>query len=161
MGYYQGDYYQGDPGFFSFLGKVAKSAVGLIPGVGPIASSLVGGAASLVSKKKPASSGLTAAGSAGLNVVGSMMKKSPALMAPGVMGVSRPGMGLVARTPRGMAAGGRKRRRMRVTNTKALRRAIRRAEGFAHLAKRVMRFTSPRAPRGRAVFKRRRRTKRV
>src|SRR6266849_4149799 len=38
MSYYQGDFYQGDPGFFSFLGNIAKTAAGFIPGVGPIAS---------------------------------------------------------------------------------------------------------------------------
>ena len=50
-------------------------------------------------------------------------------------------------------------RRMRVTNVRALRRAIRRCTGFAHLAKRVLRFTSPRPPRGRAVFKHARRSR--
>ena len=44
-------------------------------------------------------------------------------------------------------------RRMRVTNPKALRRAIRRARGFAHLAKQVLSFTAARAPRGRARFR--------
>ena len=41
MGYYMGDFYRGyrgDPGFFSFLGGLAKKAVGFIPGVGPAIS---------------------------------------------------------------------------------------------------------------------------
>src|SRR5262249_1734633 len=46
MGYYMGDYMPGtragrmvgDPGFFSFLGGLAKKVAGFIPGVGPIAS---------------------------------------------------------------------------------------------------------------------------
>lgn len=50
----------------------------------------------------------------------------------------------------------RKRRRMNVANPRALRRAIRRAQGFARLARKVLTFTSARAPRGRAKFKRRR-----
>src|SRR2546427_2416204 len=46
MGYYQGDhyrsrrfagdYYRGDPGFFSFIGKALKGAVTHIPGLGPV-----------------------------------------------------------------------------------------------------------------------------
>src|SRR5260370_42510623 len=40
MSYYQGDYYRG--GFFSFLGKAAKSLVSFIPGVGPAASTAIG-----------------------------------------------------------------------------------------------------------------------
>src|SRR2546430_11283101 len=44
MGYYMGDFYRGyrgDPGFFSFLGGLAKKAVGFIPGVGPIAKTAI------------------------------------------------------------------------------------------------------------------------
>ncbi len=50
MSYYMGDFYggnnrrgtiRGDPGFFSFLGGVAKSALGFIPGVGPTLSKIV------------------------------------------------------------------------------------------------------------------------
>jgi hypothetical protein len=48
---------------------------------------------------------------------------------------------------------------MRVTNPRALRRAIRRATGFARLARRVLHFVGPKAPRGRAVFKFKRRKK--
>ena len=49
---------------------------------------------------------------------------------------------------------GRRRRRMHVTNVKALRRAIRRAHGFEKLARKVMGFSSPHKPKGRAYFKR-------
>lgn len=48
-------------------------------------------------------------------------------------------------------------RRMRVTNPRALRRAIRRAKGFERLARKVMHFVSPRAHKGRAVFRTRKR----
>lgn len=44
-------------------------------------------------------------------------------------------------------------RRMNVGNARALKRALRRAGGFARLARRVMSFTHPRAGRGRFKFK--------
>jgi len=47
-----------------------------------------------------------------------------------------------------------KSRRMNVANPRALRRSIRRAQGFAKLARRVMTFVSAKAPKGRAKFKR-------
>lgn len=48
-------------------------------------------------------------------------------------------------------------RSMNVTNPRALRRAIRRATGFAKLARRVLTFVQARAPKGRARFKSRKR----
>jgi len=47
-----------------------------------------------------------------------------------------------------------KTRRMNIANGRALRRAVRRAQGFAKMARRVMTFVDARAPRGRAKFKR-------
>lgn len=47
-------------------------------------------------------------------------------------------------------------RRMNVANPRALRRAIRRAQGFAKLARRVLTFTSAKAPKGKGVFKKKR-----
>lgn len=49
-----------------------------------------------------------------------------------------------------------KTRRLNVANPRALRRAIRRAQGFAKLARRVMTFVNAKAPKGRAKFKRKR-----
>lgn len=49
-----------------------------------------------------------------------------------------------------------KSRRLNVANPRALRRAIRRAQGFAKLARRVMTFVQAKAPKGRAKFKRKR-----
>lgn len=46
-----------------------------------------------------------------------------------------------------------KNRSMNVTNPRALRRAIRRASGFAKLARRVITFVQAKAPKGRARFK--------
>ena len=51
-------------------------------------------------------------------------------------------------------------RRMNVGNARAVKRAVRRLRGFAHLAKRVLSFVSPRAPKGRAYFPKRK-TKRL
>jgi hypothetical protein len=48
-----------------------------------------------------------------------------------------------------------KSRRLNVANPRALRRAIRRAQGFAKLARRVLNFTSPHRVKGRPHFKRR------
>jgi hypothetical protein len=168
--YYRGDYYRGDPGFFSFLGGLAKGALGSIPVVGPALSHIVGGigsraaapsaagAASAIVKAVPgkiintvtAHPVLTAAGGAGLAglAAGAGAK---ALMTPGV---ARRGFHISKKSGRLV-----RNRRMRVTNPKALRRAIRRATGFARMARRVLHFTSPKAPRGRAIFKARRRKK--
>lgn len=164
MSYYQGDFYQGDPGFFSFIKKAAGVAAGFMPGVGGIAGKLISkipGGTAIATRagaaivKHPV---LTAAGAAGVIGVGSAGvgrrtgRMGSAGVGPVQMGVGRPGL-------RGM--GMHKRRRMHVTNVKALRRAIRRCTGFAHLAKRVLRFTSPRPPKGRAMFKAKRRKKGV
>jgi hypothetical protein len=46
-------------------------------------------------------------------------------------------------------------RRMDVCNTRALKRSIRRFKGFAKVARRVITFTSPRAPKGKALARRR------
>ena len=48
-------------------------------------------------------------------------------------------------------------RKMNVTNPRALRKGIRRAQGFAKLAKRVLSFVQAKAPKGRALFRRKRR----
>lgn len=50
-----------------------------------------------------------------------------------------------------------KNRRMNVANPRALRRAIRRAHGFAKLARRVLSYPISKPPKGRALFKSRRR----
>lgn len=171
--FYQGDFYQGDPGFFSFLGRAAKGLVGMIPGVGGVAQKALGAGGAM-----RASGRVLQAARGGAAAIAKITAKHPVLSAAGAAGAV--GIGAGALAGRGMGPSGMpgrggyhiekkgkhagewiKNRRMRVTNPRALRRAIRRATGFAHLAKRVLRFTSPRAPRGRAVFKARRRTKRV
>jgi hypothetical protein len=170
--YYRGDYYRGDPGFLSFIKKGIGAVAGFIPGVGGlvakgIAGHLPGGSSALkgavaragtVVAKHPVLSAAAAAGTVG--AIGSLtMRPMPGaaagVIAPGMAGGMR-GFHISKRTGAMV-----RNRRMRVTNVRALRRAIRRCTGFAHLAKRVLRFTSPRPPRGRAVFRHRRRAKRV
>jgi hypothetical protein len=143
MGYYQGDFYRGargDPGFFSFLGGLAKKAVSFIPGVGPIASTAI----DVASKLKGSS--VVRAGSA-------IVKAHPVLTAAGaagavglagkMMGGGSPAAAGLAHAGRMMGSGGRRHRRMRVTNPKALRRAIRRAHGFAKLAMKTIHLIHP------------------
>jgi hypothetical protein len=171
VSYYMGDYYagdyrggRGDPGIFSFLRKAVGTAAGFIPGVGGALARVVGGvpkmpggarAGEIVAMAKrgimkhPVLSGAGAAGVVGAIGAGIGRAGAPAGAMEGMRGFhvirKGPHAGNLARN-----------RRMRVTNPRALRRAIRRAQGFAKLAKRVLHFTSPRAPRGRPVFRRKR-----
>jgi hypothetical protein len=150
MGYYQGDYYagaRGDPGFFGFLGGLAKTAVGFIPGVGPVASK----ALAMLPSGGLAKTGIGMLAKRGL----AGMVKHPVLSAAGAAGAI--GMGaagvraLKGRHP--AMVGGRRHRRMNVCNHRALRRAIRRTHGFAKMAKKVLRFTEAHPKRGRMTFK--------
>lgn len=157
MGYYMGDFYarggrtryMGDPGFFSFLGGLAKKAVGIgasfIPGVGPAISSAIEkvgahvppSVQSVVKKGAAIVSAhpvLSAAGAA--SVVGA---GAAALHARGSMAGAGQGM---ARHARGGGGGGRH-RRMNVCNPKALRRAIRRTHSFAKLAMKTIHLVHP------------------
>jgi hypothetical protein len=140
-----GDFYAGDPGFGSFFGGLAKRAVGFIPGVGPAIRT-----------------GIEAIGSIGRRAaksrVGGAIIKHPVLSAAGAagtVGAIAGGMGgrmggatgssQRMRTMRGVGGGfGRRHRRMRVTNPKALRRAIRRTAGFAKLAMKTIHLIHPR-----------------
>jgi hypothetical protein len=154
MGYYQGDYYRGDPGFFSVLGGLAKKAVGFIPGVGPALSA---GLETLT--RKTASSAIVKAGSGSLlKRVGAGAKqviaKHPVLSAAGAAGaVGLAAGGVAGRMLRGHGGGGKHHRRMNPCNVRALRRAIRRAHGFEKIARKVMRFSSPHKHKKFAGFK--------
>lgn len=155
MSYYQGDFYQGDPGFFSFLGGLAKKAVGFIPGVGPVASSAIGAITSA------AGGSMVRKGAAGMvRKAGAIVVKHPVLTgaaaagvigAGGVMGGRRMGAaGRAARVP-----GMRRHRRMNVCNVRALRRSIRRTQGFAKLAMRTIHLVHPKKHARFGGFKRR------
>ncbi len=165
MPYYMGDYaFRGDPGFFGFL----KKAAGFIPGVGGLISKVIPGGASRAIEAqvmRPGVGGvIQRAGGAIMRLptavkVGGVLAGAAAVqkvMGPGGMlgpaGQAMKGFHISKRTGKTV-----RNRRMRVTNPRALRRAIRRAHGFARLARRVLHFTSPRAPRGRAIFKKQRR----
>jgi hypothetical protein len=169
MGYYMGDYYagdyyrmaRGDPGFFGFLGRAIKGVAG-----GVLGKVFPGGLPQLgergVVKRLPQV----------LGKVGPIVRK----VGP-IAGVAAGGAAIGALGSRALAGAGGcpkgfhpcksrygckrgdcvRNRRMNVCNPRALRRGIRRAAGFSKLARRVMRFTSPRPPRGRAYFRPKRR----
>jgi hypothetical protein len=144
MSYYAGDYYRG--GFGSFFGGLAKKLVGFIPGVGPIASTAMGviakagpkvgglvrGARNVV-VKHPVLSAAAAVGAVGGGAAMSMHGGGGALAMAGQKGmhVSRKTGALV------------RNRHMRVTNPRALRRALRRAHGFAKLAMKTIHLVHP------------------
>ena len=128
MSYYQGDYYQGDPGLFGSIGSIFKGAVKLgtsmIPGpVGAIARTAVGGIFSRQSQPK----------------IQPFAAVPPTIAPRQPMAPFRQPVNAAERARLGLAP--RKRRRMNVTNDKALRRAVRRTDGFVKLSKRALRGT--------------------
>jgi len=201
MGYYQGDhyrsrrfagdYYRGDPGFFSFIGSalkglggIVRKALPLVPGVGQVFSAALDIRNALQRKGVPLP---PASAGTGLIPYGGGALATPILegleAAPGV-GVMAPGGGIITQSPMGTPVhpaaiamqmarlrhthpnkstyvtrgGGTSRyppglmvhpkgtelvasRRMNVGNARALRRALRRARGFAKLAHKVLRAT--------------------
>jgi len=99
MGYYgdfyrrpYGDYYRGDPGFLSFLGKGLSAVGGFIPGVGP-AIAAAGGAISKLGEKKalPAAAGIASTAietaKSGALRAGTALKAHPVLTAAGAAGL--------------------------------------------------------------------------
>lgn len=126
MGYLhnRGDYgrYRGDPGILDVFRKIAGTAIGIVGGMAP------GPAGSV------------------LRQVSTVVKPSRAIArpAPIVAMPAMPRFGPTVSAPVTVNAAGevvRKRRRMNVTNSKALRRAIRRTDGFVKLAKRALKGT--------------------
>jgi hypothetical protein len=158
VSYYQGDFYQGDPGFFSVIGKLGKAAFGMgksllgLPaaGAGKIvyAGPGVGTTLGKIAKSPIVQRGVRA------------IVKHPVLSAAGAAGaIGMMGAGAGAAIGRrGMVAGGgRRRRRMNVTNVRALRRSIRRTQGFAKLAMRTIHLVHPKKKARFGGFKKRRR----
>jgi hypothetical protein len=145
MGYYMGDFYRGyrgDPGFFGFLGGLAKKAVGLVPGVGPAISAGLGA----ITRRAPA--GVTQIVKRGVAVAAA----HPVLSAAGAAGVAAGAGVMMGRASRaGAGMGGahpmllhhKRRRHMNVCNPKALRRSIRRTHGFAKLAMKTIHLVHP------------------
>jgi hypothetical protein len=132
--------------------------VGLIPGVGPIASAAL---EAIPKRAVPAAAG-AAAGAASTSVIKSAAKKvgtfalkHPVLTGAGAAGAGAlVGAGATALTERMLKGGGRRHRRMNACNPRALRRALRRAHAFAKFARKAIRvehrFKKPRGawPRG-------------
>ncbi len=157
-----GDYYRGDPGLLSGLGKLIKGAagatLGALPGGqiltagGKLLAGAVGGARGKAITRIPVT--LPTPGEFIGSFGAGLRAKHPSLPVPDqplpMLGLpSQPYGGttyggLPMRGPlAGMAYGfGRSRRRMNVTNIRALRRALRRAEGFSKLARRFVKIRS-------------------
>jgi len=153
MGYYMGDYYagsRGDPGIGSFLSGLASSALSFIPGLGPIASKGLSGLVTGATK-----------GRGIVKSVGGAIMRHPAISAAGAAGVAvaaGAGAERMIAGPGGLPPKGYhhckskhgckhgafvRNRRMNVCNPRALRRSIRRAQGFAKLAMRTIHLVHP------------------
>jgi hypothetical protein len=155
MSYYQGDFYRGDPGFFSFLGRIGKGLLGaVLPGGG-------GGGGLVRGTTVPAGAMSAVRASAGAMVKRGMgaIIKHPVLSAAGAAGavgvMGAAGGRAVARRGMRAAAGMRRHRRMNVCNPRALRRSIRRTQGFAKLAMRTIHLVHPKKKARFGGFKRR------
>lgn len=142
LGSYTGDYlgsYRGDPGLLGFLGRGIKKLAGAAIGASPL-----GGAARTVGSLLPARA--------------TPMQRTIIAPAPGLGGLGQrliPGgrSGFVdqAGKPVRIRKDGKpyKKPRMNVGNARALRRSIRRQQGFVKLAKRALQGTGYRiATRG-------------
>lgn len=160
----RGDYYRGDPGFLSVLGGIAKTIGGFIPGVGPIISG-IGGAIEKAGTKSiapAATSAIVKAVPPGGMVrgvasrVGSVIQKHPVLTGAGAAGLAGAAVGAGATRLLSRGRGGGHHRRMRVTNPKALRRAIRRTHGFAKLAMKTIHLVHPKKKCSFGGFRKRR-----
>lgn len=181
--YYRGD--PGVLGFLGRFGKtIAGTAASFVPGIGGIASrvlskipgpgqqiirsagaaivkhpvlsaagaaGVVGATGGAVLSAHPTGGAMTLPGGAGMPSLAPLGGMMPGMSGVGIR-LSRTGKRIRFSLRTGKAI-----RRMRPTNPKALRRAIRRAKGFERLARRVLHFTSPKKSHGRAVFKARRR----
>jgi hypothetical protein len=173
-----GDYYRGDPGIFGFLGKavsgIARTAVAGLTGGPGAALKQIGTEVRALTTPAPArivtgmapgeAGGYLAPGPVGQipqQPVGTMLASGfiPGCQLKGTRPnksgyykqVVKGNPANVVYIPKGSVCV--KSRRLNVANPRALRRAIRRARGFAKLARRVMTFVNAKAPKGRAKFK--------
>ena len=147
----QGDYYRGD-GIFSFLGKALKTVAPILPfGIGTAASAV----GSIFSPSRTTATQVRVTPPILQNQIGATLPPAPHFYGVQVggtkLGLTTPGASMPVM--RGQPVPGKKRRRMNVTNPRALRRAIRRARGFEKMARKVLGFTTPRKPKGRAFFR--------
>lgn len=117
----RGDYYRGDPFIGGLVGAVATAGRTLLPKLAPIVG--------LGKKAAPALGAIPT------------IAKSPIVRTAGkVAGTAATAvtLGMAGREIFGGEDAPRKRRRMNVTNVRALRRALRRAEGFEKIAQRTV-----------------------
>ena len=168
MGYYQGDYYagaRGDP-FWGGLVSLARKGVGALLGVargggapsgaGMGASKVMGAGRAIMQRGRAAiikHPVLSAAGAAG--VVGAAVgAEAEHLMAGGAC----PKGFHISKSKHSKSFGACVRnRRMNVANGRALGRAVRRLHHFARKYRKVVGFVSPRKPKGRMYFKKKKR----
>jgi hypothetical protein len=138
-GVYKGDYLRamrGDPGIFGFLGKAVG---GVARGLGGILPGPLGGVARTVGGLLPGGSPAPGPAPGTLPILRSQLQpRAPKSFSGVKLGPLTIGTEREAMEQLGMA---RKRRRMNVTNPKALRRAIRRQTGFVKLARRALKGT--------------------
>ena len=124
---------QGDP----FIGAlVAGLATKVLPRLGGLAKGIAG---------RFGGAGARRVAGAGAAIGGKLLRGARTPLGRAVAGgAAAGGAGALlgrALSGRGGGAAGGRRRRMHVTNTKALSRAMRRVEGFAKLARRTISFT--------------------
>lgn len=146
-----GDYatygYAGDPGWLSkawkFIKPVAKRIVGAAIG-GPVGAVITGatiGGAVIKATSKPAAPGLPPPGSVGGAVSfpgGTTVSVAGVLPTHAAMGAHAPAGYHLDKATRSRWV---RNRRMNVANPRALRKAMRRVQGFEKLAKRTIQFT--------------------
>lgn len=176
MSYYRGDWYRGDPGFFSTIANIGGAALGFLPGIGPAAQKVAqivrgfGGPAAGAAQASMSHLALPSIGTQAMATAGKSMvrrgvaavKGHPVLSAAGAAGtigaaaaVMSPSLRKAAKRMVG-AGGEKKRRRMNVCNARALRRAIRRTHGFAKLAMKTIHIVHPKKKGRFGGFRRRR-----
>lgn len=139
---HRGDYlgsYRGDPGFFKKLFKFgSRVAIGYATG-GPIGA-IAGGATSLIGADRPPRP----------KAIPTRTTRQAGIFPIGIggprginIGTASIVPGFPGQMPRGVtgAFGAPRRRRMNVGNAKALRRAIRRQQGFVKLARKALKGT--------------------
>jgi hypothetical protein len=148
----QGDYYRGDPGFWSAIGKIGKGIFSSVTGLGGGATKVVG-LPQLVGVAPGKVGTLAKVGSLAKAGLGKL-KKYPTLSAAGAAGAA----GAMALGYHLSKRGGKmvRNKRMNVCNPRALRRAIRRTHGFAKLAMRTIHLVHPKKKVRFGGFKKRR-----
>jgi hypothetical protein len=159
VGYYQGDMYRGD--FFGSIGKIFSTVKRV---ASPVFSALGGVMSHPSAAATGAIAGVAHAGGAIVRRGASAVAQHPVLAAAGAA-TAAAGAGTM------LATGGtkmkvhpvtgrvsfRRHRRMRPTNTKALRRALRRAYAFERIAMRTIHLLHPKKRARFGGFRRHRR----